>query len=140
MAAGQAFGWEGLVGGRGQQPGEALWEDVHLHRQRDLLSQYSLYEHDELWHERVGPGPLRESLRRWRTSSLRTIEANLDTQDGDLGSGGPVLLPTQTLASGSTVSPLVEIGKSGAIYLLNRNNLGGFNAAGDQVYEGSANA
>ncbi len=62
-------------------------------------------------------------------------EANLDTQDGDLGAGGPVLLPTQTLASGSTVSPLIEIGKSGAIYLLNRNNLGGFNAAGDQVYQ-----
>ena len=62
-------------------------------------------------------------------------QANLDTQDGDLGSGGPVLLPTQTLASGSTVSPLVEIGKSGAIYLLNRNNLGGFNATGDQVYQ-----
>ena len=51
-------------------------------------------------------------------------EANLDTQDGDLGSGGPVLLPIQTLASGSTVSPLVQIGKSGAIYLSIGTNLG----------------
>jgi Legume lectin domain/Chitobiase/beta-hexosaminidase C-terminal domain len=60
-------------------------------------------------------------------------EAALDVQDGDLGSGGPVLLPTQTLASGATLSSLVEIGKSGTIYILNRNNLGGFNATVDQV-------
>jgi hypothetical protein len=62
-------------------------------------------------------------------------EAALDAQDGDLGSGGPLLLPTQTLASGSTLSPLVQIGKSGMIYILNRNSLGGFNAAGDQVVQ-----
>jgi hypothetical protein len=62
-------------------------------------------------------------------------EATLDGQDGDLGSGNPVLLPTQTLASGATLSPLVEIGKSGMIYILNRNNLGGFNATTDQVVQ-----
>jgi hypothetical protein len=55
-------------------------------------------------------------------------QARLDAQDGDLGSGAPVLLPAQTLASGSTLNPLVEIGKSGTFYILNRNNLGGFNA------------
>ncbi len=78
-------------------------------------------------------------------------EAVLDGQDGDLGSGGPVLLPTQTLASGKMLNPLVEIGKSGMIYILDRDNntdgsnnpateyspagLGGFNAAGDQVVQ-----
>jgi hypothetical protein len=69
-------------------------------------------------------------------------EATLDSQDGDLGSGGPVLLPTQTLASGATLNPLVEIGKSGMIYILNRDNnsndtvgLGGFNASADQVVQ-----
>ncbi len=58
-------------------------------------------------------------------------EAILDAQDGDVGSGGVVLLPTQTLGSGSTLQPLVQIGKSGAFYILNRNNLGGYNSAGD---------
>ena len=76
-------------------------------------------------------------------------EALLDAQDGDLGSGGPVLLPAQTLGSGKTLNPLVEIGKTGKIYILDRDNnndgsnnpateyspagLGGFNAAGDQI-------
>ncbi len=76
-------------------------------------------------------------------------EALLDGQDADLGSGGPVLLPTQTLASGMLLNPLVEIGKSGTFYILDRDNntdgsnnpateyspagLGGFNSASDQV-------
>ncbi len=62
-------------------------------------------------------------------------EAVLNSQDADLGSGGPVLLPTQTLASGNTVMPLVEVGKSGKIYILDRNNLGGFHSGGDQVVQ-----
>jgi hypothetical protein len=59
----------------------------------------------------------------------------LTRQDGDLGSGGPVLLPSQTLASGQTLQPLVQVGKSGMIYILDRNNLGGFNAVADQVVQ-----
>ena len=62
-------------------------------------------------------------------------EAKLDSQDGDLGSGGLVLLPPQTLASGSTLNPLVQEGKSGMIYILDRNNLGGFNAVSDQIVQ-----
>jgi hypothetical protein len=60
-------------------------------------------------------------------------EALLDSEDGDLGSGGPILLPPFTLSSGGTLNALAQIGKSGDIYLLNRNNLGGFNASGDQI-------
>jgi Legume lectin domain/Chitobiase/beta-hexosaminidase C-terminal domain/Bacterial lectin len=78
-------------------------------------------------------------------------EATLNAQDGDLGSGGPVLLPTQTLASGKTLNPLIEIGKSGMFYILDRDNntdgsnnpvteyspagLGGFNSSGDQAVQ-----
>jgi hypothetical protein len=76
-------------------------------------------------------------------------QALLDGQDGDLGSGGPVLLPRQTLASGKTLDPLAQIGKSGMIYILDRDNandgsntapnpyspsgLGGYNPGGDHV-------
>lgn len=42
--------------------------------------------------------------------------------DTDLGSGAPVLLPDQT--SGPLVHLLVEVGKEGMVYLLNRDNLG----------------
>ena len=77
-------------------------------------------------------------------------EAVLSNSDADLGSGGPTLLPTQTLASGQTLNPLVEIGKLGMFYILDRDNntdgsnnpateyspagLGGFNAV-DQVVQ-----
>lgn len=46
----------------------------------------------------------------------------LDANDTDLGSGGPVGLPF-----GSTADPhlLVEAGKDGRVFLLNRDNLGG---------------
>jgi hypothetical protein len=81
-------------------------------------------------------------------------QATLNGQDGDLGSGGPILLPAQTLASGPNagkiLDPLIEVGKPGAIYILNRDNtndgsynstkyspagLGGFNTSGDQVVQ-----
>src|SRR5260370_10174847 len=45
--------------------------------------------------------------------------------DLDLGSGGPILLPTQT---GSTPpNLLVASGKDADIYLINRDNMGGYN-------------
>jgi len=78
-------------------------------------------------------------------------EATLEGQDGDLGSGGPVLLPTQTLASGQTLNALVQIGKSGMFYILDRENntdgsnnpatdyspagLGGFDDNNDQIVQ-----
>jgi hypothetical protein len=78
-------------------------------------------------------------------------EGTLDARDGDLGSGGPILLPTQTLSSGKILNPLIEVGKSGMIYILDRDNnndgsnnpvteyspagLGGFNSAGDHTVQ-----
>ncbi|AXC11044.1 hypothetical protein ACPOL_1700 [Acidisarcina polymorpha] len=62
-------------------------------------------------------------------------EAKLDSQDGDLGSGGAVLLPAQSLKSGGTLEPLLQIGKVGIIGIFDRNNLGGFSGAGDQAVQ-----
>lgn len=58
----------------------------------------------------------------------------LDDQDLDLGSGGTVLLPDQ---AGNAANPhlLVEAGKQGTIYLMNRDNMAGFNASGDQTLQ-----
>jgi len=77
------------------------------------------------------------------TAGVFTIEdvftpynvSQLDAQNADLGSGGTVLLPTQTTAAGTTFNPLVEVGKSGMVYMLDRDNLGGFNASGDQIVQ-----
>ncbi|WP_236657403.1 chitobiase/beta-hexosaminidase C-terminal domain-containing protein [Acidisarcina polymorpha] len=77
------------------------------------------------------------------TGGVMTVEdeftpfnaASLDAQDGDLGSGGAVLLPSQVLASGTTLNPLVHVGKYGTITILNRNQLGGYNTTADQVVQ-----
>lgn len=61
----------------------------------------------------------------------------LDGSDGDLGSGGIVILPNQT--AGSYPHLLVQAGKSGEVYMLNREGLGGYHTS-DQVVQGILNA
>ena len=52
-------------------------------------------------------------------------QANMASQDLDLGSAGPILLPTQ--AGSTTPNLLVASGKDADIYLINRDNMGGYN-------------
>jgi hypothetical protein len=59
-------------------------------------------------------------------------ELNMEQNDLDLGSGGPLLLPDQT--GTSTPHLLVGAGKTGNIYLINRDSMGGFNST-DQVVQ-----
>jgi outer membrane protein assembly factor BamB len=49
----------------------------------------------------------------------------LDKQDLDLGSSAPVALPPQYFGTPSVPNLLVQAGKEGYVYLLNRDNLGG---------------
>ncbi|MGD0098492.1 MAG: chitobiase/beta-hexosaminidase C-terminal domain-containing protein [Terracidiphilus sp.] len=65
-------------------------------------------------------------------------QAQLDEWDMDQASGGLMIVPTQT--TGSNPNLLVQTGKSGIAYLLNRQNLGGYNTAGDQVVQELTNA
>jgi hypothetical protein len=54
----------------------------------------------------------------------------LAENDTDLGSGGVVLLPDQP--AGSPIPHLlVEMGKEGSLYLVNRDSMGHFNSSGD---------
>jgi hypothetical protein len=55
-------------------------------------------------------------------------QASLNAGDIDMGSGGLTLLPDQ---AGPNPHLAVTAGKEGRIYLLNRDNLGKFNAAND---------
>jgi hypothetical protein len=50
-------------------------------------------------------------------------QAELNSTDGDLGSGGPLLIPEQ---SGSFTHLIVVGGKSGTVYVVNRDRMGGF--------------
>src|SRR5262249_34540481 len=53
----------------------------------------------------------------------------LDIQDADLGSGGAMLLP-DFVGSADHPHLMVELGKSGKLYLIDRDNMGQFTAGG----------
>jgi hypothetical protein len=59
-------------------------------------------------------------------------QANLSSADQDLGSGGAVLLPDQ---AGAHPHVLVQAGKSGTIYVVDRDAMSGFNAASDNIVQ-----
>ncbi|WP_211268854.1 choice-of-anchor D domain-containing protein [Actinoplanes subtropicus] len=83
---------------------------------------------------RTPPSTLAESVVRLAVNTDGSLSAkdffspvnntNLDTNDIDLGSGGPMGLPD---GFGTTAYPhlLVQVGKDGRVFLLNRDNLGG---------------
>lgn len=50
---------------------------------------------------------------------------DLDQGDQDLGAGAPLALPSQYFGSNADPDLLVQVGKDGRIFLLNRDNLGG---------------
>jgi hypothetical protein len=61
-------------------------------------------------------------------------QAYMAANDMDLGSGGVTLLPAQS--GTSTPNLLITSGKEGDIYLLNQENLGGYNAVNnDQIVQ-----
>ena len=61
------------------------------------------------------------------------MQASDNTNDNDVGSGGVMVLPTQT--AGSFPHLLVQSDKVTTTYLLNRDNLGGYNASTDQAVQ-----
>ena len=60
-------------------------------------------------------------------------QSNLSANNLDLGSAGPVLLVDQT--GGPYPHLLVSAGKGGTIYVINRDNMGHYNANEDQVVQ-----
>jgi hypothetical protein len=65
-------------------------------------------------------------------------QSYLASVDHDQGSGGVLILPTQT--AGNNPNLLVQAGKSGTLYLIDRDNLGGYNTTSDQTVQAIPNA
>lgn len=59
-------------------------------------------------------------------------EVNLEASDADLGSGAPLLLADQTTGPPHL---LVQLGKDGVVYLIDRDNMGSFNSGTNQVVQ-----
>jgi hypothetical protein len=55
--------------------------------------------------------------------------------DEDLGSGGAIVLPDLTDAGGAVQHLTLGTGKDDIIYVLSRDSMGKFNAAGDNIYQ-----
>jgi hypothetical protein len=55
--------------------------------------------------------------------------------DRDFGSGGPLLLPDLTDATGTTRHLAVGAGKDAHIYLVDRDNMGKFDPSQDRIYQ-----
>jgi hypothetical protein len=70
------------------------------------------------------------------TMSNTVSESNGDV---DLGSGGIMLLPNLANGSGGTVNLAVGAGKDTNIYIVDRSNLGKFNAANNNIYQQLSN-
>ncbi|MBV9763192.1 MAG: pyrrolo-quinoline quinone [Acidobacteriaceae bacterium] len=66
--------------------------------------------------------------------TMFNVEAENDG-DGDLGSGGPLVLPDMTDARGAIRHLVVGAGKDVNIYLLDRDAMGKFNAKRNNVYQ-----
>jgi hypothetical protein len=60
-------------------------------------------------------------------------QEQLNGSDEDLGSGGVLLLPHQL--TGAHRRLLVQAGKLGIIYVVDRDNMGGFNGAADNIVQ-----
>jgi hypothetical protein len=61
-------------------------------------------------------------------------QATLEAEDADVGAGGVLILPDNM--PGSPVAHLaVQVDKVGTMFLLNRDNLGGYNSASDNVLQ-----
>lgn len=62
------------------------------------------------------------------------------SEDKDLGSGGPMILPDLAYGTGGTLNLAVGAGKDGNVYVVNRNNMGKWNANSNNVYQELAGA
>src|SRR5271163_4175931 len=72
------------------------------------------------------------SVLDYFTMSDTVTESGLDE---DLGSGGALVLPDQTDASGKVWQLAVGVGKGSVIYVVNRNSMGKYNSGGDIIYQ-----
>src|SRR5882724_6720313 len=59
-------------------------------------------------------------------------QASLNSADRDVGSGGILLVPDQP---GAHPHVLIQVGKEGKIYVINRDNMGGLNTTTDNVLQ-----
>jgi hypothetical protein len=74
------------------------------------------------------------SVADYFTSDNSPVETGTQNDD-DLGSGGPLLLPTLNDAMGNPHALAVGAGKDGIAYVVDRNNMGKYHGSSNAVYQ-----
>ena len=97
----------------------------------------------------AGAGDYGDSFLKISTANNATNVADYFTpynqqfladKDIDVGSSGVIVLPDMTDASGKTVQLAISGSKSGSIYIVDRNNMGGYDATANSNYQFLDNA
>ena len=97
---------------------------------------------DGLMDANTGGGDYGDSFLRLSTSGTvqdyfsPSVQSTLDSGNLDLGAGGVLLLPDQ---SGAHPHEMVSAGKNGTVYLVDRDNMGHYNASSDQIVQSLVN-
>lgn len=80
-----------------------------------------------------GDSVIRLSIGTGQSSYFTPFDQGLfDEHDGDVGSGGTLLLPDQ---GGPHKHLLIQVGKSGSIYLINRDQMGGYSPKTNHIVQ-----
>jgi hypothetical protein len=95
---------------------------------------------DGLFDTNTGGPDIGDSFLELSTNSAPAVtdyftpsdQGTLDSENEDLGSCGPIVLPDQP---GSTPYVVVGCDKLGRIFVLNRNNMGGYSPSGDNIFQ-----
>ena len=67
-------------------------------------------------------------------------EVDESNADGDLGSGGEMLLPDLTDSTNTVRHLVIGAGKDGNIYVVNRDSMGKYNPSGNNIWQQLSNA
>jgi hypothetical protein len=95
---------------------------------------------DGLFDTNTGGEDIGDSFLELTTNSAPAVtdyftpsdQGTLDSENEDLGSCGPTVLPDQP---GSTPHLVVGCDKLGKIFVLNRDDMGGYNPSGDNIFQ-----
>ncbi|HWO27910.1 MAG TPA: hypothetical protein VNO32_03840, partial [Candidatus Acidoferrum sp.] len=131
-------GVDGGIWGGGGAPAVDSGNDVYVATGNGLFDQSSGFSMENDYGDSVlrlsalpgsTPNGVNLQLDGWFTAGDQLSDAE---NDEDLGSGVPVLLPDQTVGPSHL---LVQLGKDGFVYLINRDSMGQYQGSDSQIQQ-----
>ncbi|HEY6337205.1 MAG TPA: hypothetical protein VIW68_01805 [Candidatus Sulfotelmatobacter sp.] len=135
--AGSNGGADGGIWGGGGAPAIDSVGDIYVSTGNGVYDESSMPASDDYGDSTLRLHPFSGSTSNGANLSVAgwftpDDEVSLEKNDTDLGSGAPTLLPDQT---NGPAHLLAQVGKEGVIYLIDRDNMGQFNATNGQIVQ-----